>query len=312
MLLPYFTVSAGVTAALAANYSRTDNVVGSAFNDFFLYDNIADPTHGRVNFVDGPTAQKLNLTYFTSDSFILRADSQTVLTKSGPGRNSVRLLSKRQFANGVTVADIRHMPQGCGTWPAFWSIAYDFSEGEIDILEGVNDQGPNYATLHTTSGCTMPQTRDQTGFTSATDCDVNVGNGGCGVGFTDNRSYGPAFNQAGGGWYAMERTDMFIKIWFWSRNATDVPADVKRSSDTVVPDNWGTPAASFPNTSCDIGRHFGPENIIINLSFCGSWGGVQSVYSSAGCPGTCVDFVNNNPSAFVDAYFDFARLSLYQ
>jgi hypothetical protein len=29
--------------------------------------------------------------------------------------------------------------------------------GEIDILEGVNDQGPNHSTLHTTEGCTMSE-----------------------------------------------------------------------------------------------------------------------------------------------------------
>ena len=39
-------------------------------------------------------------------------------------------------------------------WPAL---------GEIDIIEGVNDQSPNAATLHTTAGCTQPATRDQTG-----------------------------------------------------------------------------------------------------------------------------------------------------
>lgn len=36
-------------------------------------------------------------------------------------------------------------------------------QGEVDILEGVNDQGPNAVTLHTTAGCTMPQTQEQTG-----------------------------------------------------------------------------------------------------------------------------------------------------
>lgn len=38
-------------------------------------------------------------------------------------------------------------------------------EGEIDIVEGVNDQGPNAATLHTGSGCTMPTSgRTETGY----------------------------------------------------------------------------------------------------------------------------------------------------
>lgn len=58
-----------------------------------------------------------------------------------------------------------------------------FNQGEIDIVEGVNDQSPNAATLHTNAGwspsgsvfhppalrlklltgCTMPASRAQTG-----------------------------------------------------------------------------------------------------------------------------------------------------
>lgn len=80
------------------------------------------------------------------------------------------------------------MPQGCGTWPAVrsdlfvedfrtdaflglgsneehmarWGLLIirsllpqppnSFSQGEIDILEGVNDQGPNVVSLHTSPG----------------------------------------------------------------------------------------------------------------------------------------------------------------
>lgn len=53
------------------------------------------------------------------------------------------------------------MPQGCGTWPAVWEVDpfnWPFG-GEFDILEGVNDEGPNAATLHTGPGCVMPANR---------------------------------------------------------------------------------------------------------------------------------------------------------
>jgi beta-glucanase (GH16 family) len=35
------------------------------------------------------------------------------------------------------------MPQGCTTWPAFWTVIEDGwpKSGEIDIIEGVNDVG---------------------------------------------------------------------------------------------------------------------------------------------------------------------------
>ena len=64
------------------------------------------------------------------------------------------------------------------------------------------------------------------------------GNAGCGVRSTASNSYGPAFNSAGGGWYAMERTDSFIKVWFWSRNDASVPADVKNGATSIDTDNW--------------------------------------------------------------------------
>jgi hypothetical protein len=68
--------------------------------------------------------------------------------------------------------------------------------------------------------------------------------------------------------YAMERTTKFIKVWFWSRNAPDVPSDVLSGSGSINTDAWGTPTAYFPNTQCDIDSHFTPSNIIINLTFC--------------------------------------------
>ncbi|KAF8962582.1 2 beta-glucan [Flammula alnicola] len=300
--------------ALGATYSQTDSHTGTGFFKSFTVQAIADPTHGRVNYVDTSTAASQNLTFASGDTFILRADDTTVLSASGPGRNSVRIQSNKQFTTSVMVFNIRHMPQGCGTWPAVWTVGADWpNEGEIDILEGVNDQGPDQVTLHTGSGCTMPSSVAQTGTTLQTNCDADANNNaGCGVQMTDTRSYGSIFNNKGGGWFAVERTGSFIKVWFWSRAATGIPSDVMNGETTVDTDNWGTPRAFFPSTSCPISSLFGPHNIVINLTFCGDWAGASSVYAASGCPSTCVDYVNNNPSAFTNAYFDFAWLKIYQ
>jgi beta-glucanase (GH16 family) len=58
---------------------------------------------------------------------------------------SVRIKSNKTYKYGVTVFDIRHMPQGMGTWPAAWTVQENGwpNYGEIDILEGVNDVSPN-------------------------------------------------------------------------------------------------------------------------------------------------------------------------
>ncbi|QRV90795.1 glycoside hydrolase family 16 protein [Ceratobasidium sp. AG-Ba] len=312
-----FSLSALVaTASLAsaATYKVTDTFIGSSFLTGFVHEAIADPTHGRVNYVDASTAQRLNLTYASSNSLILRSDYTTTLSSGGAGRNSVRIRSNKQWKTHVEIMDVRHMPEGCGTWPAYWNVGDNWpANGEVDIIEGVNNQSPNAATLHTTSGCTQPTTRDQTGTTTGTDCNWQVnGNAGCGVKAPTTNSYGPSFNANGGGWYVMERTTTYIKVWFWPRNSATVPAVVKSGASSIDTSTFGTPFASFVNSSCDIASHFGPENIVINLTFCGDWAGNADVYRGSGCPSTCVDYVNNNPSAFKNAYWDIAALRVYQ
>lgn len=103
-------------------------------------------------------------------------------------------------------------------------------------LEGVNDQSPNAMSLHTGSTCDMPASRAMTGTATINNCNVNTdGNTGCGVQAPTANSYGPSFNSNGGGIYAMERTNSFIKVWFWPRN-TGTPGDV--GTATISTDNW--------------------------------------------------------------------------
>ncbi|KZT20534.1 glycoside hydrolase family 16 protein [Neolentinus lepideus HHB14362 ss-1] len=299
----------------AATYTLSDNIVGAAFNDFFQYEAIADPSHGRVNYVDQATAQRKNLTYAHDDTFILRADYTTYLSASGPGRDSVRLQSSKTYTTHVAVFDIRHMPQGCATWPAVWEVGADWpNEGEIDIIEGVNGAAPNQVTLHTGTGCSMPSARAQTGTTTTTSCaSSNADDSGCGVraaGDLKDASFGAGFNAGGGGWYALERTPSTLKIWFWPRSAGGVPGDV-RGGGAVDTGAWGTPLALFPSSAqCDMESHLGPMSVIINLTFCGDWAG--AAYAHDGCPGSCVDHVNTAPSAFASAYFDFAGVRIYE
>ncbi|KAJ7808724.1 hypothetical protein B0H14DRAFT_2608620 [Mycena olivaceomarginata] len=111
--------------------------------------------------------------------------------------------------------------------------------------------------------------------------------------------------------YATERTNSFISVWFWASDDPAVPADVKAGGGSVDTDNWGTPSATFPSTTCDIEEHFATHNIIIKLAFCGDGSGQASIYASSGCPSTCNDFVNTNPAAFGDAFFEFNAINVF-
>ncbi|KAH9945470.1 endo-beta-glucanase [Epithele typhae] len=306
--------AAALPPVLAAQYSLADSYQGAGFLSGFSHEDIPDPTHGRVNYLSQEDAISRSLTIARDDSLIIRADSAAVLRAGGPGRDSVRLRSNKQYTTHVTVWNIRHMPQGCGTWPAVWEVGANWPDlGEIDIVEGVNDQAPNHSALHTGSGCTMPPVRMQTGTqTGGNNCDSRAtGNTGCGVKDRRPNSFGPAFNRDGGGFYAMERAPDGVRVWFWARH-DHVPADVLSGAAEVHTGNWGIPVASWPSARCDFSTHLGPHWIVINLTFCGDWAGQEGVYRSSGCPDTCISYVENNPDAFADAYFDVAWLKVYE
>jgi len=81
------------------------------FTDFFTND---DPTHGYVNYVSKAVAQASNLITSTASSFKMAVDSTTAVA-TGRGRNSIRIVSKDEFGDGLYVLDVNHMPVGCGT-----------------------------------------------------------------------------------------------------------------------------------------------------------------------------------------------------
>ena len=128
---------------------------------------------------------ELKLVSGDSENFIMRADNTTQVMPTARGRDSVRITSNNSYNDSIVILDLLHMPAGCGTWPAFWTL----SEvgpwpigGEIDIIEGkyrfpfllyrsmthlqlgVNMQPQNLASLHTTPGCNMSSVRDQRGY----------------------------------------------------------------------------------------------------------------------------------------------------
>ena len=135
----------------------TDTFIGEDFFTRFHWDTFDDPTNGRVNYVSQETARATNLSYGThllsivlcalttssasTDKFIMRADSYAVILPNSysRGRDSVRITSNECWGDSIIIADISHMPEGCATWPAFWTASKAGPwpvGGEIDIIEG--------------------------------------------------------------------------------------------------------------------------------------------------------------------------------
>ena len=234
---------------------------------------------------------------------------------SGSGRNSLRLTSTASYNHGLIILDLAHMPGGqCGTWPAFWMLGPNWpTNGELDIIEGVNAGSTNAMTLHTDSGCEITNTGLFSGSIETANCDVNAANQatnqGCSIETANSATYGAGFNAAGGGVYATEWTSDVISIWYFPRSA--IPADI--TSGNPDPSGWGLALSSFSG-GCDLDSHVDDMQIVFDTTFCGDWAG-QVWSTDATCSplaATCNDYVQNNPSAFAETYWSVNSLKVYQ
>ena len=69
----------------------------------------------------------------------MRADFQNNVDPTSRGRNSVRIQSRKAYDESLIILDLQHMPEGCATWPAFWSLSQKGPwphGGEVYIIEG--------------------------------------------------------------------------------------------------------------------------------------------------------------------------------
>jgi hypothetical protein len=311
----YFCASILCIAGIAnAAYSIQDTYDASNFFNEFTFFNASDPTHGAVDYLTGASANSKSLAGFSNGAVYLGVDSTTVNPTGG--RASTRVTGNKSYnaSSGLLViGDIEHMPEGCGTWPAFWMVGPNWpNEGEIDILEGVNEASSNAVTLHTSSGCTVSGAGIQSSSVlQSTDCNSGNGNTGCSTSTNDTQSIGTGFNDNNGGVYAMEWTSAAIAVHFFTRSA--IPADI--TSGTPDPSTWGTPMASFTaGSTCDFSTHFTNQQIIFDTTFCGDWAGASAVWGASTCSSlasTCDAYVAANPSAFERAYWTINSVKVY-
>jgi hypothetical protein len=122
---------------------KADSIVQEG-DDFFQYYNFYEGpdsvgSNGYINYVSKDRAEEIgiaNITMELDELDVFYTDNRrrrtkgtgtkepflymsTAPTESGP-RESIRLEGKRRFNRGLFIIDVRHMPSGCGVWPAFW------------------------------------------------------------------------------------------------------------------------------------------------------------------------------------------------
>jgi len=299
------------TEIVRAGYTLNATFSGTTFFENFQFYTDDDPTDGYVNYVNYSVAEKMSLISTAGDQIYIGVDYTYPAT--GRGRDSVRLQSNLAWNSGLFIMDLAHMPYGCGTWPAWWLVGPNWPySGEIDIIEGVNANVYDTTTLHTSEGCVMKESNftGTWGMFNATKPSTNcVNNGyyyGCSI-LAESGSYGSPFNKAGGGVYAAEWTESYIRAYFFPRGS--IPKDLP--TDSPNPDSWGMPYAYFELGEDCNPDHFKNMSMIFDLTFCGQWAG--AVFDSQ-CPGlgTCESYVQENPSDFEEAYWLINNVTVFQ
>jgi hypothetical protein len=349
-----FPAIMGLLTLGSAKYSEKEVFAGESFFSNFTFFTEADPTKGTVSYISEADAISSSLIGMLSNGHIYMGVDHTSKIPANAGRPSVRIESKATFNHGLLLADISHMPDStCGTWPAFWMLGKGMwpTNGEIDILEGVNDEDRNAVTLHTTLGCVVSDLnpseplkgspaslakqrsrRQNPGFAGelkTSDCDINASgqdkNAGCSIHAPEKvpgndsmplNSYGTEFNKAGGGIYAMEYTSSGITVWFLPYNASSdfsSPTHPATVFSDPKPETWGVPMAKFAGDGCDWDARFSDLRIIFDTTFCGEWAGRVWDESCKEKTGveTCEAYVRDNPEAFKEVWWGVGRLVWY-
>lgn len=118
-------------------------------SDFFSYYDFFDGpdsigSAGYQTYVSRKKAEEIDIASTITEKNVMTGQNEEfVYMSSTPTeeglRDSVRLEGKTRFNRGLFILDVRHMPDGCGVWPAFWLTdeAVWPDNGEVDILEGV-------------------------------------------------------------------------------------------------------------------------------------------------------------------------------
>lgn len=302
-------------------YSTSYNIVrdysGSTFFDRWdFYGSWDNLTLGDVWWLDRTSASQQRLAYINENNrAVIKVDNVSNVPFNEK-RNTIRITSQDSYGVGsLWIIDLTHLPYGCSVWPAFWTKGPTWpDDGEIDIIEGVNLMGANQYALHTLPGCSQPPGVLQTGVSGGTDCSQPSG---CIVSETSPNSFNAGFASAGGGVWAAQFDVAGIFIWFWTR--ANLPPSILQATSTSSIDisEWGPPSASYPATTCNISRYFTAQQLVIDITLCGVWAGIPTVYNpqcfNSGPTGLCYNdnVVGPGSPKYDNAYFEINYVRAY-
>jgi hypothetical protein len=245
-------------------YRLVERQVGARLFDY--YDFLDGPdslgSAGFNLYLGERRAKELQLAGVDDDGYVIlrstEGDNSTDFM-----RQSVRLEGRRRWDRGLFVLDVSWMPWGCGVWPAFWLTDEDDwpDHGEIDVVEGVNEQTVAKTALHTRESCSMyahvPPYAASGHWDSATGLpntwtgvpDLNTtvpadncwvlaphqwANQGCVAISDEPGTIGQPFNERGGGVYVLEwdPANRYMKSWVFPADQ-GIPDNLQAAMDAA-------------------------------------------------------------------------------
>lgn len=314
-----------VPDTLAYTYKLESSLTGNALLNFFNFQTGKADNGGVAYYLSLAKAKAAKLVSVNSKTGAVTLRVAT--TPKTSQRGSVRLFSKVSFSGGgLFIFDVPHIPTGCGGWPAIWATGSNWpTDGELDIIEGVNHMSMNSMSSHTNAGCIQKES----GFTGKfmmsgseqNNCNTYATNcQGCGVRSQSTTSFGAPFNAAGGGTYALEWSSAGAKTFHWLRG--HVPKDIT-SGHPSPSSAWGVPENFVAASDCSPFEHFKDLMLVINTNLCGTWaagvwdqdlsyaGGKGSCAAKTGFS-TCEAFVANSGSQLSELYWTINSIKIYK
>ncbi|KAE8226800.1 hypothetical protein CF319_g641 [Tilletia indica] len=306
----------------SANYHLVKSYHGSTFFKDMMFFTGSDPSHGNVHYVDHDSAHGSGLIGTMDGHAMMR-----VAPHHSGSHHSVRPSSDISFTEGLIILDNIHMPTGCGTWPAFFTVPIDSNwpeGGEIDIIEGVGGMNRNKYSIHTTAGCKVVEDQmimHAAKLTGSRNCDAEAtSDTGCAISGTQNGDFGVEYNKNHGGVHVLDWNHKTgIRIWFFPRDS--IPQDIEDGQPN--PSSWPNPRAAWPATHCPPNDFFKSHTATFTNTLCGTWSGSDAVWhgkqpgqhkSCAAHTGhsSCESWLQSGKSNLDNAYWKIKSLKIYQ
>ncbi|KAF9556138.1 hypothetical protein CPC08DRAFT_670251 [Agrocybe pediades] len=314
-----------ILLASAQAFEVVQDFSGTSFFDKWdFFGNFDNLTSGDVIWLNRSDAMSQQLAFVNDAGHAIIKVDNTTDVPFNIKRNTVRITSQQSFGLGsIIVTDMLHLPFGCSVWPAFWTKGINWpADGEIDIVEAVNLDSQNQMALHTTQGCSHSPVdpSQQTGSPGQLNCN-STDSSGCTVLETKQGSFGQQFAANGGGVFATQFDFSGIFIWFWPR--ANVPPSLQNTTSTsplASLADWGPPSAAYPSSNdtngCNIPSFFDAQNIVIDITLCGTFAGAPSIYQpqcgSQGPTGLCYnDNVIGSGANYANAFFEIPYVRVY-